>query len=1273
MNAPTVEELTRFIRFLGHERFAIKSVKTGEKGAQEAHFDLINANRAVDYIKLRNGKRQLWVNVNRLKRDSKKFHDFDDVEAVTNIFIDVDAKKPDDKKDFAATERERGVALAQLPTVQGWLSTKGLKPGLGFKSGNGGGLLLPVPPTEPTPEFIAKVAAFLKVVRKEADVDIDTATFDPPRVCGILGTWNSKFEDEAEGRKNHLREVIGEIPQRDEDEKLLAFIEGLTPDPDALKTWAEKFNRPPATEEAEPEPPEDAGEIDVDFVREKLDALLEADPVLLGLLNWTEAAQERLKRNRSDAEFGAVGKLTAAGFTDPEINWIMTYISRIGKWSEEGEHYQRLTLRKIRANDAKEAAEAVRVEGGGYVADLPSGEKLRVSCKKENWFVEVSGGAFKPVQISDKPIWFDNRKWEKLPEKLGVDPGLWDQIRDDVRKLEGRRQADEKARAEEEGGEDGPEVSEEIKKKAREILETGDPIKARCDYVSRTVEGNTGVAKAFIYSCSSAYMPVSDKLHADAVGASQGGKSVTVGAVHSTYPPENLEILTEASPKSVYYLAKRYEDEGRSFDDVILYINDARVEHIPVLKVFRDDGPGAPRNLTVVDGESLDLVVPGRPIVQSSSVLPLRDDEGQAVSRSFLATVADVDEAGEKKVRGKIRQGLRYGALLRPEADTQKAVLQQMGRILRDEGIRDVLVPFDAPEPSSADRRGTGQFIRLIKISAHENQFQRPILELKDGRRFVVATYADLQNAAELWFEFEEAQAFKINHKVLKVFKALPTIEPDHYNFTGSSPSKNRIAKDTGISPKSVERYLSDLYDAGLIYRKKAGAPGNPHVFWTTDELRQKVMSQISATGDGEGELGQIETKNGCPKYLGKNCPDSLKNSFKAFFTNQDIIKKENVKGVSGISARGAWSVSGGDILSSLDFLANRVLNAPLEATDSEYLGQSVLSQMSEIPPAIDSKMGRILSRGGGNVSKDEDHHQTIAENLAEDRRRQAEEAERTKTPPPKGGEVSGAFRRVSGGVSVDDNDNGKEVSGVSVEKPEEEDDNVLPLRGAVGRDGEDISSNTCPGKTTETPESPSPLAVSTTETSPETSGKVRKPPEQKGDGDGVHGVHGGGRPLTLTLDEKKREGERKEREKREGKDRKLSPPSPPQPQDDGFGGVHGVHGGDTEAVAGEIPEPSDDYQSIAERTATPPPKPKGDEGRAPTSEEAEVLEDVARRILQNWPGIAEARLWELAREKLGSPLPLAVVKAWLKESGYTEAGRLNGSPLWNPPVGVIS
>ncbi|MDD3566637.1 MAG: hypothetical protein PHN90_13325, partial [Methanothrix sp.] len=141
-------------------------------------------------------------------------------------------------------------------------------------------------------------------------------------------------------------------------------------------------------------------------------------------------------------------------------------------------------------------------------------------------------------------------------------------------------------------------------------------------------------------------------------------------------------------------------------------------------------------------------------------------------------------------------------------------------------------------------------------------------------------------------------------------------------------------------------------------------------------------------------------------------------------------------------------------------------------------------------------------------------------------------------------------------------------------------------------------------------------------------------------------------------------------------------PVSPPQPQDDGFGGVHGVHGGDTEAVAGEIPEPSDDYQSIAEnlaedrrrqaeeaeRTKTPPPK--GDEGRAPTSEEAEVLADVAGRILENWPGLPEMLLWEKARDRLGRPISIATVRLWLAAEGYIlSSERLNGSPLWNPPA----
>jgi hypothetical protein len=131
------------------------------------------------------------------------------------------------------------------------------------------------------------------------------------------------------------------------------------------------------------------------------------------------------------------------------------------------------------------------------------------------------------------------------------------------------------------------------------------------------------------------------------------------------------------------------------------------------------------------------------------------------------------------------------------------------------------------------------------------------------------------------------------------------------------------------------------------------------------------------------------------------------------------------------------------------------------------------------------------------------------------------------------------------------------------------------------------------------------------------------------GDGGG-----GGGYSLTLTLNEKKREGERKEREKREGKDRKLSPPRPPQPQHNGFCGGDGGDGGDRGAVVGE-----------SERTKTPPPK--GDGGRAPTAEEAEALEG-ARAIIADGKRVTFGNVEAYLEKRAGRYVEPKVVKRFL-------------------------
>lgn len=490
----------------------------------------------------------------------------------------------------------------------------------------------------------------------------------------------------------------------------------------------------------------------------------------------------------------------------------------------------------------------------------------------------------------------------------------------------------------------------DIIKKALKVLKYGDPVKVRLDYVKKIVMGNGSAEKALIYSAYSVFLPESDKLHADIIGSSQVGKTARAGAVLSTFPQENIIMLTEASPKSLYYMQKAYAEQGICLNFIIIYLDDARPEHVPLLKSFRNDGPITPRNATVADGEYIDIPIEGRPVILASSVVPLRDLEGQATSRTFLITVSDPTEEEELKIRRQIRKRLEAGGLMVTGEDKDKQVLQEIIRITKNEGVSSVIVPFDAKEPDSADRRGTGQFIRLIKISAYIYQFQRPILEMKDGSKHVLAIYDDLKNAAELWFAFDTAQKLKIADKHVLLLNNLPETDPtEDYGMTITRLAMVPEVKAV-MSQKTVTRYIEDLYDNGLAYKRQIKAAGSPFAYWTDAEVRQKVMSQISASADCEGELGQIRTKSKCPKYMAEKSPDSLTDSIKEFFSNQDIIREKDIRKITDPSGRD-WA---GNYLSYLSLFQNPVLNTPEESEDSDHLGQGKCPNSSEVSTDID-------------------------------------------------------------------------------------------------------------------------------------------------------------------------------------------------------------------------------------------------------------------------------------------------------------------------------
>lgn len=355
-------DLAAFVRYLGHSHIAIKSIVTGKPGAQEGHFQAITINKAEDYIALRNSKRQLWINLQKLKPEIGEFISFNDVESYKNVYIDLDCIKPDGFKDYAATEEERATALSQLPILRTWLESHSLRCGLVLHTGNGAGMVLPIPETKAEPVFIAKLSIFLKMV--QADIpNTDPAMFDPPRVIGIPGTVNAKLE--TDDRKNQVREIVGNIPERIVDQALLELINSMEPDPTALKEWTAKFNAPQA-------PPEANGPIDAEDILDRLTGLFEYEPELKALLDGNI---ERFKGDRSAVEYGVCGRLVKFGFTDPEIDFVMCKVSKIGKWQEEGDHYRfEQTLRKLREAEEEQhpnETEAQKIKRLHAEANIP--------------------------------------------------------------------------------------------------------------------------------------------------------------------------------------------------------------------------------------------------------------------------------------------------------------------------------------------------------------------------------------------------------------------------------------------------------------------------------------------------------------------------------------------------------------------------------------------------------------------------------------------------------------------------------------------------------------------------------------------------------------------------------------------------------------------------------------------------------------------------------------------------------------------------------------
>ena len=335
-----------------------------------------------------------------------------------------------------------------------------------------------------------------------------------------------------------------------------------------------------------------------------------------------------------------------------------------------------------------------------------------------------------------------------------------------------------------------------------------------------------------------------------------------------------LQNISSTSPKNTNFTGK------------IVDLDDAKAENIPILKVLRNDTDERQCHGTVIDGVAVDLEITGRPAVIASMVKPLRDPQGQCTSRALQISTEKPLENVEKNVHGKIRKNVGRKPLKRSSKNDQdKLALQQASRILRDEGINEIIVPFDVEEPKGSGRRATAQFARLILVSAFIYQFQRPILHVGD-RRFVLAIHEDLMNTLGILSGLGIGNTLKIAPKGVELLRLLPTQAPNMEDSIKSANvmTSHKLHELTTIPERTVTDHLADLYEAGVVSRQKMKAPGSPFVYWTDPEISKLVNTNTSEDVSAKELLGRFQQESGSPKYDPIYSFDSVKGSISSFF-----------------------------------------------------------------------------------------------------------------------------------------------------------------------------------------------------------------------------------------------------------------------------------------------------------------------------------------------------------------------------------------------------
>jgi len=376
--------------------------------------------------------------------------------------------------------------------------------------------------------------------------------------------------------------------------------------------------------------------------------------------------------------------------------------------------------------------------------------------------------------------------------------------------------------------------------KAEEILKSGNPLV----FVVATAHqngahiGDDEILETLFLSTLTPELE--EQLHIMGIGSTEAGKSNIMEIALEFLPDEYVVDPSDPSPMSFYYARM----SGANFDGCVIYVDDARAEHVPILKALASNRRRAPHLMTVKEQEPLDVVFDGSYSVWVSCVQPLRDEQGQITRRYLLVNPDETPEQDERVVHARKEKG-RLGLgkkTLHPDFDVVKAIVQ-----IIKESKKKVVIPFDFTFPYEKQRTNIGFFILLIHSVSKLFERQR----VTTGST-ILAEPSDFFTAARLWDSHLALQLRKIDKLALRVFEKVPENEPKEYynpdtkgtDLIGVVATRQSIAKEMKESPSTIRDKLTELFKAGWLDYKKVG---RSYVYWKSGQEKCREVSPTLA------------------------------------------------------------------------------------------------------------------------------------------------------------------------------------------------------------------------------------------------------------------------------------------------------------------------------------------------------------------------------------------------------------------------------------------